>query len=107
VESSSRPQQTPAERLTPPPQGRQDVLGTAVLAFREPLAQLTDERPSHTVALEPPNLPSSSSLQAGNWTPSRYLPTWAGKRFLKKSTRLLLVAWRGDGTARRVPRLPL
>src|SRR5918995_1443307 len=52
------------------------------------------------------SLPSSSSLRAGNCTPSRYLPTWAGKRFLKKSTllRLLLlflVAWRGDSTARR------
>src|ERR671910_559225 len=51
------------------------------------------------------SLPSSSSLRAGNCTPSRYLPTWAGKRFLKKSTvyrlLLLLVDWRGDGTARR------
>src|SRR5687768_9781818 len=48
------------------------------------------------------SLPSSSSLRAGNCTPSRYLPTWAGKRFLKKSTvyrLLLLVDWRGDGTA--------
>src|ERR671914_928782 len=50
------------------------------------------------------SLPSSSSLRAGNCTPSRYLPTWAGKRFLKKSTLLrllLLVDWRVDGTARR------
>src|SRR5919112_6444187 len=51
------------------------------------------------------SLPSSSSLRAGNCTPCRYLPTWAGKRFLKKSTvyhlLLLLVDWRGDGTARR------
>src|SRR5215217_2605008 len=50
------------------------------------------------------SLPSSSSLRAGNCTPSRYLPTWAGKRFLKKSTvyrLLLLVDWRGDSTARR------
>src|SRR5215216_1820175 len=31
VESSSRSQQTPVERLTPPPQGRQDVLGAAIL----------------------------------------------------------------------------
>src|SRR5215203_1059831 len=50
------------------------------------------------------SLPSSSSLRAGNCTPSRYLPTWAGRRFLKKSTGLrllLLVDWRVDGTARR------
>src|ERR671912_2681130 len=55
--------------------------------------------------------PSSSSLRAGNCTPSRYLPTWAGKRFLKKSTvyrLLLLVDWRDDGTARRgTPTSPL
>jgi hypothetical protein len=41
-------------------------------------------------------------LRAGNSTPSRYLPTWAGKRFLKKSTvlRLLLAdRWRRHGTA--------
>jgi hypothetical protein len=42
-------------------------------------------------------------LRAGNCTPCRYLPTWAGKRFLKKSTvrrlLLLLVVRRGDGTA--------
>src|SRR5215211_5771972 len=44
--------ETPAERLTPRPQGRQDVLGTAVLALREALAQLRDDRPRHTVALE-------------------------------------------------------
>src|SRR3712207_4709345 len=38
------------------------------------------------------NLPSSSSLRAGNCTPFRYLPTWEGRRFFKKSTghRLLL-----------------
>src|SRR5918993_1473353 len=50
------------------------------------------------------SLPSSSSLRAGNSTPSRYLPTWAGKRFLKKSTVyrfLLLVDWQCDGTAGR------
>src|SRR5215216_2328613 len=49
------------------------------------------------------SLPSSSSLRAGNCTPSRYLPTRAGRRFLKKSTvyrLLLLIDWRGDGTAR-------
>jgi hypothetical protein len=43
-------------------------------------------------------------LRAGNCTPSRYLPTWEGKRFLKKSTvyrLLLIVDWRGDVTARR------
>jgi hypothetical protein len=39
------------DRLTPPSQGRQDVLRAAVLAFREPLAQLADERARHTVAL--------------------------------------------------------
>src|ERR671939_489730 len=50
------------------------------------------------------SLPSSCSLRAVNCTPCRYLPTWAGKRFLKKSTvyrLLLLVDWRGDGTAPR------
>src|SRR5215208_7400664 len=50
------------------------------------------------------SLPSSSSLRAGNCTPSRYLLAWAGKRFLKKSTvlrLLLLVDWRGHGTVRR------
>src|SRR5829696_3576112 len=99
VESSSQPQQTPAERLTPPPQGRQDVLGAAVLALWEPLAQLTYDRPRHTVALEPSK---QLLLAGGNCTPSRYLPTWAGKRFLKKCTLLrllLMVDWRGDSTA--------
>jgi hypothetical protein len=38
-------------RLTPPSQGRQDVLGAAVLAFREPLAQLAEDRARHPVAL--------------------------------------------------------
>src|SRR5918993_2147428 len=51
------------------------------------------------------SLPSSSSLRAGNCTPCRYLPTWEGKRFLKKSTvlclLLFLVDWQADGTARR------
>src|SRR3712207_3608483 len=50
------------------------------------------------------SLPSSSSLRAGNCTPCRYLPTWVGRRFLKKSTvlRLLLLVDRwGHGTARR------
>jgi hypothetical protein len=44
-------------------------------------------------------------LRAGNSTPSRYLPTWAGSRFLKKSTVLhLLLADRwGNGTATRYP----
>src|SRR5215208_6414592 len=36
-----------------PSQGRQDVLSAAVLAFREPLAQLAGDRAGHTVALEP------------------------------------------------------
>jgi hypothetical protein len=53
VESSSRTQQKASGRLTPPSQGRQDILGAAVLAFREPLAQLADERARHTVALQP------------------------------------------------------
>jgi hypothetical protein len=40
-------------------------------------------------------------LRAGNFTPSRYLPTWAGSRFLKKSTglRLLLADRWPDCTA--------
>jgi hypothetical protein len=46
VESSSR--------LTPTSQGLQDVLGTAVLALRQPLAQLADYRARHAVVLEPP-----------------------------------------------------
>jgi hypothetical protein len=48
-------------------------------------------------------LPSSSSLRAGNSTPSRYLPTCAGRRFLKKSTvlRLLLADHSHHGTAAR------
>jgi hypothetical protein len=52
VESSSLTQQTASGRLTPPSQGRHYVLGAAVLAFREPLAQLADDRAWHTVALE-------------------------------------------------------
>jgi hypothetical protein len=38
-------------RLTPPSQRRQDVLGAAILAFREPLAQLAEDRARHAVAL--------------------------------------------------------
>src|SRR5215212_5656643 len=45
--------ETPAQRLTPLSEGRQDILGTAVLALRDPPSQLRDERPRHTVALEP------------------------------------------------------
>src|SRR5215207_5032249 len=102
VESSSRPQQTASGRLTPLSQGRQDVLGAAVLTFRESLAQLTDERARHAVALEPSE---HSSLRAGNCTPSRYLPTWVGRRFLKKSTslRLLLADRWPHGSAARYP----
>src|SRR3712207_839500 len=48
------------------------------------------------------SLPSSSSLRAGNSTPSRYLPTWAGRRFLKKSTVLCLLL--ADRTHVMVPR---
>src|SRR5919112_1125247 len=51
------------------------------------------------------SLPSNSSLRAGNCTPSRYLPTWVGRRFLKKSTLfgllVFLVDRRCDGTAPR------
>jgi hypothetical protein len=49
------------------------------------------------------SLPSSSSLRAGNSTPSKYLPTCPGRRFLKKSTVLCLLLadrWR-YGTAPR------
>jgi hypothetical protein len=38
-------------RLTPPSQGRQDVLGAAVLPFREPLAQLAEDRARYPVSL--------------------------------------------------------
>src|SRR5687767_7152265 len=78
VESSSRPRQTPAERLTPPPQGRQDVLGAAVLALREPLAQLRDDRPRHTVALEP----SKQLLLAGGELHSFQVSTHLGGQAL-------------------------
>src|SRR5829696_3866075 len=78
VESSSLPQQTSAERLTPPPQGRQDVLGAAVLAFREPLAQLIGDRPRHTVALEP----SKQLLLAGRELHSFQVPTHLGGQAL-------------------------
>jgi hypothetical protein len=37
------------------------------------------------------SLPSSSSLRAGNSTPSKYLPTCPGRRFLKKPTVLCLL----------------
>src|SRR5215203_870683 len=40
-------------QLTPPAQGGQDALGTAVLAFRKPLAQLAEDRARHPVALQP------------------------------------------------------
>src|SRR5215217_778743 len=78
VESSSRSQQTPVERLTPPPQGRQDVLGAAILALREPLAQLTDDRPRHTVALEP----AEQLLLAGGELHSFQVPTHLGGQAL-------------------------
>src|SRR5215211_617226 len=78
VESSSLPRQTPAERLTPSPQGRQDLLGAAVLALREPLAQLTDDRTWHTVALEP----SKQLLLAGGELHSVQVPTHLGGQAL-------------------------
>ncbi len=53
-------------------QGRQDVLWAAVLAFGQPLAQLAEDRARNPLRS---SLPSSSSLRAGNRTPSRYLPT--------------------------------
>jgi hypothetical protein len=68
VETTSGPQQTPAERLTPPSEGRQDVLGTAVLAFREPLAQLIGDRSWHAIALEPAE---QLLLAGGKLHPSR------------------------------------
>src|ERR687898_3327615 len=71
AESSSQPQQTLAERLTPPLQGRQDVLGAAVLALRESLAQLRDDRTRHTVALEP----SKQLLLAGGELHTFQVPT--------------------------------
>src|SRR5215203_1695428 len=70
--------ETPAERLTPPPEGRQDVLGAAVLALREPLAQLRDDRPRHTVALEP----SEQLLLAGGKLHPLQVPTHLGGQSL-------------------------
>jgi hypothetical protein len=90
------------DRLKPLSQSRQDVLGAAIFAFRQPLAQLADERARHTVALEPAE---QLLLAGGELHACRYLPTWEGRRFLKKSTLLRLLVflvdrW-GDGTAPR------
>src|SRR5918995_5070901 len=70
--------ETPAERLTPPPQGRQYVLGAAVLTLREPLAQLRDDRPRHTVALER----SQQFLLAGGEVHSCQVPAHLGGQTL-------------------------
>src|SRR5918993_995345 len=70
--------ETPAERLTPPSEGRQDVLGATVLAFREPLAQLRDDRTRHTVALEP----SKQLLLAGGELHPLQVPTHLGGQAL-------------------------
>src|SRR3712207_5181851 len=67
-----------SSRLTPPSQGRQDVLGTAVLAFRQPLAQLTDDRARHTVALEP----SEQLLLAGGELHPLQVPAHLGGQAL-------------------------
>src|SRR5215203_498053 len=40
-------------RLTPPTKSRQDVLGTAIFALWEPLAQLAEDHTRHPVALQP------------------------------------------------------
>jgi hypothetical protein len=52
VEGSIRDAVDAGGRLTPPSQSRQDVLGATVLAFRKPLAQLTEDQARHTVVLE-------------------------------------------------------
>src|SRR5829696_2192151 len=70
--------ETPAERLTPPPQGRQYILGAAVLALWEPLAQLRDDRPRHTVALEP----AEQLLLTGGELHSFQVPTHLGGQAL-------------------------
>src|SRR3712207_6515412 len=67
-----------SRRLTPPSQGRQDVLGTAVLAFRQPLAQLTDDQARHTVALEP----SEQLLLAGRELHPLQVSTHLGRQAL-------------------------
>src|SRR3712207_1134874 len=77
VESSSQ--------LTPPSQGRQDVLGTAVLAFRQPLAQLRDDQARHTVALEP----SEQLLLAGGELYSFQVPTHLGGQALPQEIHCL------------------
>src|SRR5215211_6562625 len=61
-----------------PSQGRQDVLSAAVLAFREPLAQLAGDRAGHTVALEP----SEQFLLAGGEFHARKVPTHLGGQAL-------------------------
>src|SRR5215204_5655425 len=66
------------DRLKPPSEGRQDVLGAAVFAFRQPLAQLTDERAWHTVALEP----AEQLLLAGGELHALQVPTHLGGQAL-------------------------
>src|SRR5918999_4125909 len=78
AESSSQPQQTLAERLTPPSEGRQDLLGAAVLALRKPLAQLRDDRTRHTVVLEP----SEQLFLEGGELHSFQVPTHLGGQAL-------------------------
>jgi hypothetical protein len=68
----------PGGRLTPPSQGHQDVLGTAVLALRQPLAQLTDYRAGHAVALEHPE----HLLLLGGDSTSLQVPTHPGGQAL-------------------------
>jgi hypothetical protein len=77
-ESSSLTQLTPSGRLTPPSQGRQYVLGAAILAFREPLAQLADDRAGHSVALEP----SEQLLLASGELHTLQVPTHPGGQSL-------------------------
>src|SRR5215204_5744237 len=57
------------------------------------------------------SLPSSSSLRAGNCTPCRYLPTWAGRRFSRNPRSFASSSsWLIGGVMvprGAVPRLPL
>jgi hypothetical protein len=61
-------------RLTSTSEGLQDVLGTAVFALRQPLAQLADDQARNPVALEP----SEQFILAGGKLDALQVPTHLG-----------------------------
>src|SRR5215211_7579762 len=77
------------DRLKPPSQGRQDLLGAAVFAFRQRLAQLTDERAWHTVALEP----AEQLLLAGGELHALQVPTHLGGQALPQEIHAFASCW--------------